>query len=175
MSCGHALFCCLRCLCRSCRRLRSFDSKKQDQKIAAFGSSYRGRFSRVSRRARGGASWLRLKTWMAILSSRPFSALAMACSQRSSRRPWSQSCAFSPIGNRASSCSSAMRVCAAIMAIERSRRTPLLWVISPATRTAADIATAMIASATSTSIRVNPLSRERVGITGPKLKLSPRP
>ncbi|AVX89031.1 hypothetical protein PkP19E3_12085 [Pseudomonas koreensis] len=33
--------------CRSCRRLRSFDLdcdfKKQDQKIAAFGSSYRGR------------------------------------------------------------------------------------------------------------------------------------
>ncbi|KAB0502210.1 hypothetical protein F7R14_21260 [Pseudomonas lini] len=31
--------------CRSCRRLRSFDldCKKQDQKIAAFGSSYEGR------------------------------------------------------------------------------------------------------------------------------------
>ncbi|AVX89040.1 hypothetical protein PkP19E3_12145 [Pseudomonas koreensis] len=29
-------------LCRSCRRLRSFDFKKQDQKIAACGSSYRG-------------------------------------------------------------------------------------------------------------------------------------
>jgi hypothetical protein len=31
-------------LCRSCRRLRSFDVdlEKQDQKIAAFGSSYRG-------------------------------------------------------------------------------------------------------------------------------------
>ena len=31
-------------LCRSCRRLRSFalDPQKQDQKIAAFGSSYRG-------------------------------------------------------------------------------------------------------------------------------------
>ncbi|PVZ55910.1 hypothetical protein C9422_20840 [Pseudomonas sp. B1(2018)] len=30
--------------CRSCRRLRSFDlaCKKQNQKIAAFGSSYRG-------------------------------------------------------------------------------------------------------------------------------------
>ncbi|MDT9678178.1 hypothetical protein F6R97_27055 [Pseudomonas sp. JV414] len=34
--------------CRSCRRLRSFDldfqqaRKEQDQKIAAFGSSYRG-------------------------------------------------------------------------------------------------------------------------------------
>ncbi|TFB39289.1 hypothetical protein E3W21_17545 [Pseudomonas sp. F01002] len=33
--------------CRSCRRLRSFDldPKKQSQKIAAFGSSYRGRCS----------------------------------------------------------------------------------------------------------------------------------
>ncbi|KAB0508298.1 hypothetical protein F7R14_01210 [Pseudomonas lini] len=33
-------------VCRSCRRLRSFDlpasSRTQDQKIAAFGSSYRG-------------------------------------------------------------------------------------------------------------------------------------
>ncbi|PTT25219.1 hypothetical protein DBR18_25280 [Pseudomonas sp. HMWF021] len=28
--------------CRSCRRLRSFDFKKQDQKIAACGSSYTG-------------------------------------------------------------------------------------------------------------------------------------
>ena len=28
--------------CRSCRRLRSFDFDFQDQKIAAFGSSYRG-------------------------------------------------------------------------------------------------------------------------------------
>ncbi|PTT25226.1 hypothetical protein DBR18_25315 [Pseudomonas sp. HMWF021] len=38
------LFLCLsHPLCRSCRRLRSFDLKKQDQKIAAFGSSYRRR------------------------------------------------------------------------------------------------------------------------------------
>src|SRR5690349_10278534 len=29
--------------CRSCRRLRSFDLDFKDQKIAAFGSSYRGR------------------------------------------------------------------------------------------------------------------------------------
>ncbi|TFB36287.1 hypothetical protein E3W21_23225 [Pseudomonas sp. F01002] len=29
-------------LCRSCRRLRSFDFDFQDQKIAAFGSSYTG-------------------------------------------------------------------------------------------------------------------------------------
>ncbi|PYB96008.1 hypothetical protein DMX04_24100 [Pseudomonas koreensis] len=28
--------------CRSCRRLRSFDLQSQSQKIAAFGSSYRG-------------------------------------------------------------------------------------------------------------------------------------
>ncbi|QAY89845.1 hypothetical protein CUN63_07805 [Pseudomonas sp. ACM7] len=30
-------------LCRSCRRLRSFDLENQSQKIAAFGSSYRDR------------------------------------------------------------------------------------------------------------------------------------
>nr|TSB50634.1 hypothetical protein FEE99_18765 [Pseudomonas sp. ef1] len=29
-----------RYLCRSCRRLRSFDLEEQNQKIAAFGSSY---------------------------------------------------------------------------------------------------------------------------------------
>ncbi len=45
------------CLCRSCRRLRSFDF--EDQKIAAFGSSYRGaylaRWQRFSAQSRGGA------------------------------------------------------------------------------------------------------------------------
>ncbi|TFB37888.1 hypothetical protein E3W21_19550 [Pseudomonas sp. F01002] len=37
MRCGRTVI-----SCRSCRRLRSFDLDLEDQKIAAFGSSYRG-------------------------------------------------------------------------------------------------------------------------------------
>ena len=36
--------------------------REEDQKIAAFGSSYGGRVSRVSSFASGGASWLRSNT-----------------------------------------------------------------------------------------------------------------
>lgn len=65
------------------------EGRSKDRPIAAraFGSSYGGRVSRVSNLANGGASWLRSNTWIPILSSRPFSALAITCSQRKISRP----------------------------------------------------------------------------------------
>ena len=77
------------------------------------------------------------------------------------KRPWSQLKVFVPSRKCPSRRNSAKRLCAASNAMDLSRSKPLLWVINPATRMAAAIATAMIASATSTSIRVKPCSLRR--------------